>query len=615
MRRHYLVTFLAIVVMLLVSSQSAYGGTWVSDSVSNQSGSRNYKLWVPSGYNGSTSVPLIMMLHGCAQNPDDFAAGTQMNAIAETNNFLVLYPEEPTSANSSRCWNWFEPAHQSRGSGEPSILAAMVMKIRASYNVDPNRVYVAGLSAGAAMAVVLGATYPDIFAAVGVHSGLEYKAATGLNNAFTAQSQGGPDPQQQGLAAFQAMGDSKRKVRVIVFHGTSDSLVNKINGNQVLTQWAQTNDYVDDSADNNSIDDSADITSNGTVTNGYNFTKTTYYDESGNLLLEKWVVQNLGHAWSGGSTAGSFTDPKGPSASQEIWRFFSGINNGPPPPPPPPPPNDNTAPVLTINPTSGTYDATVTVTLSLNEAGTIYYTTDGSDPLTSSSRKSFTNNGQLTFTSTTVLNAYGKDLADNTSAVQSYNYVINQPQATTTFVSTGSQDGYAASTVSNGTTGNYAVGVDVYVGENADAPFRGVLSFDTTSIPDNATILSAQIKLYYSQAPLGNPWMSLGFLIGDIKTGCLGSSCSVASSDFEADVSLSQAVVFNAPTQSGGIGTMINGSLTQDALSFINKTGRTQFKLRFQNNSNKNGLSDYLVFAGGEYFNSQLRPVLIVQYK
>lgn len=613
MKKGFCLILFTLAYLCLAAPGQVFAGTWVVDSVSNQFGSRNYKIWVPSSYNGNSSVPLVMMLHGCTQSADDFAAGTQMNAVAESNNFLVVYPEQPSNANQSRCWNWFESANQSRGSGEPSLLVAIVNKIKTSYNIDNARVYAAGLSAGAAMSVILGATYPDVFSAIAVSAGLEYKAATSLNNSFTALSQGGPNPNQQGTLAFQAMGSAARKVRVIVFHGSRDFTVNTVNGNQVISQWAQTNDLADDGSDNNNITDTPASTVSGTVTGGYNFTTFKYNDPNGATLMEKWIVENMGHAWSGGSTAGSFVDPKGPKASNEIWRFFSQQQN---PPPPPPPVNDVTPPVLTISPAGGSFDASVTVNLALNEAGTIFYTTDGSDPTNSNNanRRTITNNGSIVIQNTSVLSAYGVDLANNVSVVQSYNYVVNPAPMTNTFVSVGGQDGYVATTSTTATTGSYAVSLDIYVGDNADMPLRGVVSFDTSSIPDGATILSAELRLFYTQASLGNPWVSNGALVADISNGCLGGNCALAASDFQAAVSASNAIVFPAPT-SNSAGTSIVGMVNSTAFNHINKTGNTQFKLRFQNNSNNNKTSDYLLLAGGEYFLSQYRPVLVVQYK
>lgn len=597
--------------LLILSAQVTrvpvvHAAGWVTGSFSNSAGSRNYKLWVPTGYDGSAAVPLVVMLHGCTQDPDQFAAGTQMNALADQHAFLVLYPAQPTSAHSNRCWAWFDAAHQSRGSGEPSILAGMVNGIRSAYNVADEQIYVAGLSAGAAMAVVLGCTYPDTFSAIGVHSGLEYGAATTELGAWPAMGTGGPNPTVQGDHCFTAMGSAARPVRTIVFHGLSDYVVRPVNGDQVLSQWARTNDRADDGSANNSITDTPGSTIPGTVPGGYNYTRYIYAGG----LMEKWLVQSMGHAWSGGSASGSYTDPKGPNATEEMWRFFSAGS-----PPPPPPVVDTTPPILTLSPAGGSFASPVTVTLSMNESGTIYYTTDGSDPLSSGTRSSFANQGQVTFTSTSTLRAVAVDQAGNESAVQTQTYTIAQAGTTVTFVSVGAEDGYAAAANPAGTTGMIAVPTDLWVGDIADTPYRGIFSFDTSSLPDGATILSAEIKLIFTQSPVGNPSGGLGALVADVTSGCLGSACSLSASDFEAAVGAAEGVVFTAPPGGGKAGTAVSGTFSPEALLHINKTGKTQLKLRFLADQNGNGQSDWVFFAGGEHFMAGYRPVLTITYQ
>jgi poly(hydroxyalkanoate) depolymerase family esterase len=309
-------------LLLLLFSTNARAGSWANGAVSNEYGSRNYKLWIPAGYTGKTALPLVMMLHGCTQTPDDFAAATQMNSLAERNNFLVVYPEQPADANPLKCWNWFDAAHQSRGRGEPSLLAEVVNKVRASYKVDSRNIFVAGFSAGGAMAVIMGASYPDLFAAIGIHSGLAYKAATSLNEARPAMARGGTDAARLGQLAYQAMGDRKRMMRVIVFQGAKDGAVAPVNADQIITQWAQTDDYVDDGRDNDSVDDTADSATESITVGGYHYKRESYADRAGKPFLEKWMIQDLKHAWSGGAAGASYTDPIGPDAAREMWRFF-----------------------------------------------------------------------------------------------------------------------------------------------------------------------------------------------------------------------------------------------------------------------------------------------------
>lgn len=299
-------------------------GHWVLDEVQLGSDARSYQLWVPRGYNPSSSFPVVMMLHGCTQDPDDFAAGTQMNALADQEGFLVVYPEQPSSANANKCWNWFEPAHQVRGQGEPAMLNAIIDEVKNEYNVHHRRVYVAGLSAGGAMAVIMGATYPDVFAGIGVAAGLEYEAATNLTDALVAMQVGGPDPRVQGHAAYRAMQGVARRMPVIVFHGLGDLTVNPVNAEQVVVQWAKTNDLVYDGVDNDAVDALPDDMRDGQVPDGYAYTRYVYHDAKGKVLMEQWLVEGMRHAWSGGSTAGSYADPKGPDASAAMWRFFKG---------------------------------------------------------------------------------------------------------------------------------------------------------------------------------------------------------------------------------------------------------------------------------------------------
>src|ERR1700692_1167866 len=218
-------------------------------SSSSASGSRKYRLWVPPTHDKREPSPLVMMLHGCGQRAQDLAEICGMNAIADRDTFLVVYPEQTTEANPRRCWNWFDPKHQAREAGEPSILAAVIEQVVSSNNIDRDRVYVAGLSAGAALAVVMGATYPDLFMAIGVVAGLEFAAATTAVAGLGAITRGGPETNHQGLLAFPVMSvglreKPKRRMPVIVFQGAADPYLNPVNADQLLTQWARTNDYL-----------------------------------------------------------------------------------------------------------------------------------------------------------------------------------------------------------------------------------------------------------------------------------------------------------------------------------------------------------------------------------
>jgi poly(hydroxyalkanoate) depolymerase family esterase len=311
----------------LVRPRDLGRGKWVSGSASSASDSRKYRLWVPAAHHARVPSPLVMMLHGCTQKPEDLAEISGMNAVAGRNNFLVVYPQQTIWANLLRCWNWFDPKHQTRGIGEPCVLAAVVDNVRSYYSIDPDRVYVAGISAGAAMAVVLGATYPDLFRAIGVIAGLEFRAATSLSTGLSAMKNGGPDPNRQGLAAFRAMTDGlsekpARRMPVIVFQGTADPYLNPLNADQVINQWLRTNACLEKNEETDGTLDGAGELTNSSVAAGYSFQKYMYRDGAGRPLMEKWMVEGLGHAWPGSPFAGAFADPKGPNASEEMWRFF-----------------------------------------------------------------------------------------------------------------------------------------------------------------------------------------------------------------------------------------------------------------------------------------------------
>lgn len=315
---HLLLIGLMVSLLLGAAGPTAAAG----NSIQERYHGRLYTVYVPGGYTPGTAVPLVVMLHGCTQTARSFANATKMNSFAEAQTFIAMYPQQSLRANPSRCWNWFDPVSQVRGSGEPAEIIGMIDQVKAAYTIDAGRVYVAGFSSGAAMTVILGATYPDVFAGIAVHSGLEYKAGTDLISATMAMLFGGPDPNQQGTAAYAAMGPFARRVPAIVFHGTQDFSVNPINGDQVLTQWAQTNDWAGDGVDNNDVDDSPESTTPGQVPGGRTYTVYTYEDQNSNLLLEKVLVDGMGHYWSGGQPGGSFTDPNGPDASALILNFW-----------------------------------------------------------------------------------------------------------------------------------------------------------------------------------------------------------------------------------------------------------------------------------------------------
>jgi len=281
------------------------GATFLAATFGNQAGSRPYKLYVPSSYHGQP-VPLIVMLHGCTQSPDDFAAGTRMNAMAEAHSCVIAYPGQTSAANPQKCWNWFSEADQRRDGGEPSLIAGITRQVMRDYAIDPRRVYVAGLSAGGALAALLGQAYPDLYAAIGVHSGLACGAARDMPSAFAAMRNGsdGSTP-----ASAARGGSSPRIVPTIVFHGDQDTTVNPRNGEAVVAQVAR----------NAAL---KSLSEEGRVPGGHAYRRTRHVDANGQTVIEQWLIHGAGHAWFGGSQAGSYTDPRGPDATAEMLRFF-----------------------------------------------------------------------------------------------------------------------------------------------------------------------------------------------------------------------------------------------------------------------------------------------------
>lgn len=295
-------------------------GSFEAYEFSNDAGTRAYKVYVPAPKSDGPRA-MIVMLHGCTQSADDFAAGTRMNRLADDHGFLVVYPEQAVHANASKCWNWFKPQDQVRAAGEPSLIAGIVREVAQRHGADPRRIFVAGLSAGAAMAVVLGETYPELFAGVGAHSGLPYGSAHDIPSALAAMKGG-----RSGMPSLKSVpgraGGARRKavqaVPVIVFHGDRDHTVQRTNGESIVLQAQAA--HASETGGGMRVTIQA-----GVASGGRRFSRAVHTDSEGRARIESWTLHGGGHAWSGGHASGSYTDRAGPDASAEMVRFFMAL--------------------------------------------------------------------------------------------------------------------------------------------------------------------------------------------------------------------------------------------------------------------------------------------------
>jgi poly(hydroxyalkanoate) depolymerase family esterase len=287
---------------------------WLQKTFRGKEGTRNYKVYIPASY-GHEPLPMIVMLHGANQDPDDFAAGTRMNVLAEEAQYIVVYPEQPQSANAARCWNWFRPGDQIRESGEAALIADLTREVMSTYNADSTRIYVAGMSAGGAMAVNLAVTYADLFAAAGIHSGLPYGIADDAFSAMSVMNHGASDsqfelvPREPGQRGYTPL---------IAFHGDRDSVVHPRNCDELIRMnciFALSSETAPRQSETVAPEASGI----------YGHTRHLSCDDAGEVIGEQWIIHGLDHAWSGGDSTGSYTDSNGPDASREMLRFFASV--------------------------------------------------------------------------------------------------------------------------------------------------------------------------------------------------------------------------------------------------------------------------------------------------
>jgi poly(hydroxyalkanoate) depolymerase family esterase len=301
---------------LLAGPATAATGTLSSGDYTGPEGSQHYELYIPSTYNPATPVPLVVALHGCTQSADQFRLLTRWDALAEAKGFIVVFPQQDASANQFKCWNFFQDAHMHRSAGEPMLIAAVTSFVERNYAVDPHRIYATGLSAGGAMASVMAATYPDLFAAIGIGSGCEYAATA------TCAGYKSADPGQAAQQAYKEMGSHARPMPFIAFQGDADTTVPPVNADQLVQQWLETGDLADDGALNRSVPQAPAKTTRGQARGGEAYTLRSYLDNAHAELAQYWVIQGMNHAWSGGDPSQSYADAKGPDETAAMYAFF-----------------------------------------------------------------------------------------------------------------------------------------------------------------------------------------------------------------------------------------------------------------------------------------------------
>jgi poly(hydroxyalkanoate) depolymerase family esterase len=287
---------------------------------SNDAGARDYAVYVPSGYTGDTALPLLVDLHGCSSNAEEEARWSRFNTLAETFQVIVAYPEQDPDANGSLCWNWFLPEHQSRDAGEPSLIAGITREVMGRWNVDPQRVYIAGISAGGAMSNILAVNYPELYAAAMIYAGCEYKGVCFGTVAALP-------PEMAGEMAYQAMGPRARVVPVLVIQGDTDPLVPYPNADLIVQQFLAGDDWADNGANDGSIDRARSGTRAGEKPGGHTYDVDEYVQADGCRLAERWLVHGMGHMWSNAPSDGSprdlaLTDPAGPDVSTRTFEFL-----------------------------------------------------------------------------------------------------------------------------------------------------------------------------------------------------------------------------------------------------------------------------------------------------
>lgn len=313
--RRLATTALAVVLALTaapVASAKAASGSYFYGTYTSLAGTRDYHGYVPSSYRAGTPMPLLVALHGCTENDVGFDVLTGLSALAEQRGFLVVFPDQSTLANPGQCWNWPLSTNQHRGWGEPSIIAGITTLMRSRYTVDAKRIYATGVSAGGVMSVIMGVTYPDLYAAVATVAGCEYEC-----DVLQLRS-----PDQAGLDAWREMGSRARPVPVLIFQGTADLVVPPSTAGRIAGQWAQTDDLAIDGADDGDVTATPSLVERGQVPGGRTYSHLVHRSTDGAVLIEQYLIDGAGHAYPGGCPCSLYGDPSGPDASNLSWDFF-----------------------------------------------------------------------------------------------------------------------------------------------------------------------------------------------------------------------------------------------------------------------------------------------------
>ncbi|MBR5272972.1 MAG: PHB depolymerase family esterase [Clostridia bacterium] len=509
-----------------------------------------HNIYISGKYRSGYSMPLLVMLHGDGQTPEQLAASTGMNKLADEKGFLVLYVKS-ASNNPMIAWGWYTQSAQN-GKGDAAYISQAITTAIGRYYINSDKIYALGFGSGGAMANAVAATNPSLIAAVGIVSGTTFGSANSLTQAEHVKATGA---NVSGSLITSAMGSNKEFVPVIVFHGENDNVFAANNASQIIAQWATANDIADNGKEDGSVDSVADISSTATA-NGLRYTKESYKNVNGDVVMEKYIIHGLGYAWSGGSLGGNYASTNGPDASAIIYEFFKDseyINTDVPVI------EDTTAPVTTPSHDSGTYADSVTVSLSTDEQATTYYTTNGSNPTTSSAVYT----APLTFTSNTTLKFFSVDNAGNKESVKTYTYeIISSSVATVELSYDASNSGYAGYIYNFGAGSELKAGLGGYMlGDSV----RAFIAFDN-SIPVSS-IQSVVLRL-----TVGNYNEAVTGLSIDVKNGNFGDAQGVKQTDFNKAADAT-AIASATPKTSGNIDFVIPSS----AYQYLN--GHVEFRV------------------------------------